>query len=104
MPQPVYIGRRELRELFNEQDFTDKIRRGVVSERLLASSPPAAASKFPHGTLSQRIAYIDGTGRQCAVIHRFKLPDGSLGGSGLPDPKELLVNGILYKADPADRT
>lgn len=100
----MYIGRRELRQLFNEQGFAEKIRRGVVSERILASAPPAAASRFPDGTLSQRVAYIDGAGQQCAVIHRFRLPNGTLGGSGLPDPKELLVDGVLYKADPADRT
>lgn len=71
-----------------------------MSERVLASSPPAAASSFPAGTLSQRLAYINSAGHQCAVVHRFRLPDGRLGGSGLPDPKELLVDGVLYKADP----
>jgi hypothetical protein len=103
MPPLVYLSRRELRELFNRQDFAGKLRRGLIRERLLASSPPFAGSDFPNGTLSERVAYIDGSGQQCAIIHRFKLPDGKLGASGLPDPKELLLDGTLYKADPDDR-
>lgn len=99
----MYISRRELRQLFNQQGFAERISRGEVSERVIASAAPAVGMKLPAGTLSQRVAYLDGTGRQCAVVHRFQLPDGRLGASGLPDPKELLIDDVLYKADPSDR-
>ena len=31
-----------------------------------------------------------------AEVHQYVRPDGSLGGSGLPDPKRLYKDGILY--------
>jgi hypothetical protein len=105
MPASVYISRKELRQLFEKQGFPERIKKGQVSERIVASAPPAAKSTFlPEGTLSQRVAYIDGRGQQCAIVHRFKKPDGTLGGSGMPDPKEVMVDGVLYKADPNDRS
>jgi hypothetical protein len=42
------------------------------------------------------MAYDDASGVMVAVVHQYLRPDGSLGASGLPDPKRLLVNGILY--------
>jgi hypothetical protein len=102
MPSPVYISKLALRKLFNEQNFPERIRRGEISERVIASARPVVSSRFPEGTCSQRVAYIDGRGRQCAVVHRFLLPDGHLGASRQPDPKELLVDDVLYRADPTD--
>ncbi len=33
----------------------------------------------------------DGSLRKVALVHEYRRPDGSLGGSGLPDPKRLIV-------------
>jgi hypothetical protein len=30
------------------------------------------------------------------VVHRYLLPDGTMGASGQFDPKMLLIDGILY--------
>jgi len=45
------------------------------------------------------MAYFNEQGRQVAIVHQFRRPDGSLGGDGLPDPKELLHDGVLYILD-----
>lgn len=102
-PTVVYITRAELRQRFNELRVDERIRRGEVSTRVLVSSPAPPGLPFPEGTQSQRIAFIDATGRQFAVAHQYRKPDGTLAGSGRPDPKELLVDDMLYKADPNER-
>jgi hypothetical protein len=43
--------------------------------------------------------YFDRHGRRIAVVHRYVRPDGSLGGRGRNDPKLLLHNGVIYKAE-----
>lgn len=50
---------------------------------------------MPPGTRSQIIAYLE-AGRQIAIVHQYRLPNGQLGASGLPDPKRLLIGGLLY--------
>lgn len=47
-------------------------------------------------TRSQILAYEDPPGKQIAVVHQYLRPDGTIGGSGRPDPKRLMVNGIVY--------
>lgn len=68
--------------------------RGLLRERVLKSRPCALASE-PAGTLSQIVAY-ESDGNRIALVHRYLRPDGSIGASGRPDPKELLEDGILY--------
>lgn len=50
--------------------------------------------QFPRGTKSQLIIYYDGE-REVALAHRYLFPDGSIGGSGKPDPKRILCCGAL---------
>lgn len=51
----------------------------------------------PLGTVSQFLSYRDAkTGEELARVHQYQRPDGSLGGSGKPDPKRLLDDGVIY--------
>lgn len=50
---------------------------------------------YPHGTRKQMVAYFEGS-QKVALVHQVALPDGSLGASGLPDPKELLVEDTVW--------
>jgi hypothetical protein len=70
-------------------------------------APPEANQ--PVGTLSQEIIYyatIDGENDFVARIHQYLLPDDErdeagqlkLGGSGMPDPKELLEDRVFRVA------
>ncbi len=41
------------------------------------------------------VAYFDGV-RKVALVHRYLRPDGTVGASGMPDPKELLDDDVIY--------
>jgi hypothetical protein len=44
----------------------------------------------PAGTRSQMLRYFRRSdGLLMAIVHQYRLPNGSLGASGLPDPKWL---------------
>jgi hypothetical protein len=52
----------------------------------------------PPGSLSQFVEYVDPvTGAVLAQVHRYLLTDGSLGASGHPDPKTVVIQGVVYK-------
>ncbi len=50
----------------------------------------------PWCTHSQIINYFDGNGHLIVTMHQFLRQDGRLGASGMPDPKRLKHNGIIY--------
>lgn len=56
--------------------------------------PPPAG--HPNGTLSQIVYYTDRAGNRVAVVHQHLLSDGTIGGSGRPDPKYLRHDGVIY--------
>ena len=52
----------------------------------------------PPGTKSQYIRYFDANGEFVADVHQYLRPDGSLGASGRPDPKRMVVGDELWIA------
>lgn len=93
------VESRTLQTLFNAEGFWEKVQNWaltahVISERM---APPAAHQ--PPGTRSQIVSYRSG-GLEVARVHQYVRPDGTLGGSGKPDPKKLLLNGVLYCYSP----
>lgn len=87
----------EIRQLFNDGDFWARSQRGELTQTVMAEShprPPRAS--LPTCTRSQIVAYFDAQDVKVALVHQYLLPDGSLGASGRPDPKKLLVNGVLH--------
>ena len=96
-PPIVVVNAAELRQMFQQQDCLGRLQRGELVERLLKDRIPAPPPRgMPPGTRSQIIAYIDRNGVQVAVVHQYRLPNGTLGASGLPDPKRLLFDGLLH--------
>lgn len=70
---------------------------GEYVEVLVDDRPaPAQADQAP-GTRSQLISYRTEEGFELARVHQYLRPDGSLGGSGRPDPKRVLFGGILHR-------
>jgi hypothetical protein len=100
MAKPVLkiVTSQELQELFNNGGYRHRVLGGEFSQKLLREGKPRAGVNEPPGTKSQIIAYLDAKGRMIAVVHQYLRPDGTLGASGRPDPKKLLLNGILYEA------
>lgn len=83
--------------MFNNGKFFEQAQSGalvvVVMEDRVA--PPTAGQ--PPGTRSQMISYRDKDGNEVARVHQYLKPDQSIGASGKPDPKRLLVDGTLYR-------
>lgn len=53
------------------------------------------AKGYPVGTHKQLLEDYDGAPR-VALVHLVLLPDGTIGASGPPDSKVLLVDGVLW--------
>jgi hypothetical protein len=86
-----------LRELFNKLGLTT---RGDVYATVISDGHPAPSrSGEPFCTRSQRLLYrtVEGD-RAVAQAHRYLRPDGTIGASGLVDPKLVLHDGTVYGA------
>jgi hypothetical protein len=88
------VGPAELRRRFNDGNYWRRAQAGEFTQRVKRDGTPATSTE-PPGTRSQIVAFYDSGGRRVALVHWYLRPDGSLGGSGMPDPKELFEGGIL---------
>jgi len=98
-PQHIGISEAELRLYFESGQFIERTERGELVVVVLpnASHPASADAGQVPGTLSQMISYREpDCNNEVARAHRYLKPDGTLGGSGKPDPKLVLQGGILY--------
>lgn len=96
-PSVRRVSSQELRLLFNQNAYWQKAQSGEFTHTIDADrvpSPPPPG--HPPGTRSQMISYFDSQGNRVARVHQYLRPDGSIGGSGRPDPKMLMVNGVIY--------
>jgi hypothetical protein len=90
------VSKGELRLIFNRLYLADMLA-GRMTEIVCDEGEPNPRMNQPAGTRSQIVHLLDAEGRKVAVIHRYVLPGGALGGSGKPDPKNVLAeNGVLY--------
>jgi len=98
-PHPIVrVSVEELRRLFNECRFWERVQAGELRASLKREGHPAPpASGQPYCTRSQEVFYFDAEDLEVARVHQYLRPDGTLGGSGRPDPKRLLHEGTLYR-------
>ena len=87
-----------LRRIFNDGGFLERLQRGELRAVLLRDRHPSLEGAHePFCTRSQAVAYLDANGTRVALVHQYLRTDGSIGGSGLPDPKRILSEGeILF--------
>ena len=45
------------------------------------------------------VAYLNDAGHRIFLVHFYLRPDGTIGGSGKPDPKWLFEDGVVYAAE-----
>src|SRR2546426_702993 len=91
------VSPRELRDLFNAPDGGNRLKRGeLIADVVRDRHPSSPKANVPYCTRSQLIVYRDAAGREVATVHQYLRPDGTLGASGLPDPKRLVTGGYLY--------
>lgn len=73
---------------------------GELRQVTIASWPAPRSANQIAGTVSVMVEYRDTNGHRIALVHQYVHPDGTLGGSGLPDPKALIHDGIFYLLAP----
>ncbi len=100
MPPPrQHVDVQTIRNRFNASDFAHRVeagdltRRDVAERRLTDETCRLRGESI--GTRTQIIAFCDGQQR-VALVHQYLHPDGTLGASQVPDPKELFVDGIIW--------
>jgi|SRR5579863_770166 hypothetical protein len=98
----VYVSKQRIRQLFNEGRYWIRARNREFTLEYLHNKPAPREARQVRGTKSQIVAYFDSNGEQVALVHQYVKPDGTLGGSGKPDPKELRQGDVLYKIDYGD--
>lgn len=94
-----------LRQRFNEGTYAARAAQGLLrpaTVRRAHLQNPATHSE-PWCTHSHLLRYLDTEGQWIAEVHQYERPDGTLGGSGRPDPKRLrLPTAILASAPSPD--
>ena len=101
MPPVERLPVKALRELFNAE-VLPKIRNGELLEYVASENRPSLNAHQAPGTKSQIVEYWGTDGSKMirfAIVHRYLRPDGSLGGSGLPDPKEVVHEGTKFRPE-----
>ncbi len=86
-----------MRELFNKNRLWERLQENEFTSFILESRVAPATAGEPAGTLSQMVSYRDLDSNEIARVHQYLRADGSIGGSGKPDPKRVFIEGILYR-------
>lgn len=59
--------------------------------------PKKLPDSEPPGTQSQIVYYYNDKNQPVAIVHQYLRPDGTIGASGLPDPKRVFLSDrIIY--------
>ncbi len=94
------VGRTEIRRLFNDGLFVQRVASGELVAVLNGQShtkPENRPANCPHCTHSQEYTYRDPvTNEDCAIVHCYRRPDGTIGASGQIDPHMVIVAGVEY--------
>ena len=86
-----------MRQLFNDGRYFERLQAGELRAVITEDRPAPSGANQPPGTRSQMISYRDVSDKEIARVHQYLKPDGTLGASGKPDPKRLLINNTLFR-------
>jgi len=88
-----------MRDYFNSE-VLHRVESGELTQEVkFEGHPSPAGSGEPFCTRSQIVRLWDGD-EKVAVVHRYLRSDGTLGGSGRPDPKWLKVGSEVWSVVP----
>jgi hypothetical protein len=89
-----------LRTRFNDDQIWERVEAGELVAVDADQRPAPAARNQPPGTVSVMIHIYTRDLHKVAVAHCYRLPDGSIGASGRPDPKKLHVDDEIWLLEP----
>lgn len=91
------VSKAELQRIFNEGRYLERLQANELLASVERSSLAPRGRGQPPGTMSQMVWYFDLQLNRVALVHQYRCPDGTIGASGKPDPKRILLDGeILY--------
>lgn len=88
--------------MFNEGRYLERVEEGELVAMTQANRHPGPSFE-PFCTVSQTVHYYTRTlplPEKVAIVHQYLRPDGTLGASGMPDPKAVIQDGTMYILDP----
>jgi len=83
--------------MFNDGRYWEQVQAGELTAVLMEERMAPSSAGQPPGTRSQMISYRDVSDKEIARVHQYLKPDGTVGASGKPDPKRLLINDTLFR-------
>src|SRR5262245_10656308 len=87
----------ELRRKWHENRFPERLQSGEFRQEVRRDGHPSPAlANEPHCTRSQIVYCFDSSNKLAAVYHQYLRQDRTIGASGQPDPKRLLIGGVIY--------
>ena len=92
-----------MRRLFNTGRYYERMLAGEFRPKIIGEIPRRRGDRRIRGSRSQTVEYWDRFGMLIARVHEYRMPDGSLGASGRPDPKLLRHEGDVYVLDGRER-
>ena len=98
------VTKTELRELFNDGCYWERAQAGEFTERIAREDEIRERKRkklgMAAGSRSQLIEYIDGAGKVVARVHQYVKPNGEIRTDTRPDPKWLLIDGLIHAPHP----
>ena len=95
MAPEKYVTPDELRELFNDGSYYERLQQGEFTPEI--TDVGRAPARFPVSVRSQMVTYMDRSGRTIAVVHQYGYDNGDVVEGTDPDPKFLFKDGVRYK-------
>jgi len=95
------VWKWHLKRIYNRSRFLKSLQSGefyqILKKNNLAVPDPDPKRNIPPGTRTQTAHYFDANHTKVATVHQMVDPvTNAFRASGYPDPKRLLVNGIIY--------
>jgi hypothetical protein len=91
------VSEEQLRRRFADGDYLNRAERGEFG-CCLATTNPSRSPDEPLGTQTVVVSYLDESFNRICMVHFYLRPDGTIAGSGKPDPKWLFEDGVVYVA------
>lgn len=89
-----------MRRVFNEAKIAQRASDGEFRVHRSANRHlkiHALPDECPFCTHSQELQYFDpASNAEVARVHQYLRPDGTIGASGMPDPKVVCIGGVEY--------
>lgn len=95
---PIRVTEWKMRWLFKRHHFLAKVKRGELIQNITRDTHPSrTVANEPFCTRTQEISYLDSNRQELARVHQYLRADGTIGASGMPDPKRLMLGNQLYR-------